>query len=1119
MAKPEPTKANVAENAYVFERDVTFQNLDGNTSIGRIDLYKRGCFVLEAKQGSEQTAPKDEFQLSDKPKKTKKGTAVRGTKSWDDAMVKARGQAEQYARALPTDEGWPPFLIVVDVGHSIELFADFTRSGKTYLPFPDPGSFRISMDKLADVEQRQKLRDVWTQPLSLDPSRRSAKVTRELADKLARLAKSLESSQLAPGRVAQFLMRCLFTMFAEDVELIPKDGFKDLLVSLKGEARHFPYVVSELWKSMNTGAFWQFKREKLKRFNGGLFEDCEALPLTEEQLALLIEASKANWREVEPAIFGTLLERALDPIERHKLGAHYTPRAYVERLVMPTIIEPLREEWDAVRTAAVTLATRGESKDAVETLRAFHRKLCETHVLDPACGSGNFLYVALEHMKRLEGEILNTLRDLGYKQTELITVDPHQFLGIEVNPRAAAIADLVLWIGYLQWHLRTRDLSQINEPIIRKFHNIECRDAVLAWSSIQPVLDENLQPVTRWDGRTTKPHPVTGEQVPDESSRVPVVKYLNPRKAEWPQADYIVGNPPFIGKLHIGRLLGEGYVETLRAVYEDVPDGADYVMYWWHRAAVEVSTKRSRRFGLITTNSIRQPFNRRVLGAAFNSPKPIHLAFAVPDHPWVDGEDGAAVRIAMTVGALGHGEGLFAAVSSETETGDGSVEVKLQTQLGMISEGIRVGANLCRAVQLAANSGIASMGPALGSRGFVIDEDKRNDFLSSEGPDAGTILRPLRNGRDLLDGARGVFAIDFSGYAETQIRNQFPRLYQHLYDTVRPERLQNRDERLRANWWQFRRSNELYRSMLAGLSQFVVTVETAKYRLFFITPANVLAEHGTISFGIADTAFLGILSSRIHVAWSLATGGTLEDRPRYNKTLCFETFPFPAFGAQQTTDNRIRELGEQLDAHRKRQQALHPGLTMTGMYNVLEKLRSGEPLTDKERIIHEQGLVSVLKQIHDELDAAVFEAYGWPVTLTDEEILERLVALNAERAAEEERGLIRWLRPEFQNPAAGRTTQTQLAIAEPEDDEAEPEAPTQKAAPKEKAKKLPLPDKLPDQVLAIRQQLASSSHPVTAADMAKRFAKAKADRIEELLQTMVIMGNARQVEGDKFVAA
>ena len=227
---------------------------------------------------------------------------------------------------------------------------------------------------------------------------------------------------------------------------------------------------------------------------------------------------------------------------------------------------------------------------------------------------------------------------------------------------------------------------------------------------------------------------------------------------------------------------------------------------------------------------------------------------------------------------------------------------------------------------------------------------------------------------------------------------------------------------------------------------------------------------------------------------------------------------------------RIRELGEELDTHRKRQQAQHPGLTITGMRHVLEKLRSGEPLTDKDKIIHEQGLVSVLQQIHDELDAAVFAAYGWPVTLTDEEILERLVALNAERAAEEQRGLIRWLRPEFQNPAAGRATQTQLAIDEP-DDEAEPEAEVSSTkgkrsfrtpVPKQSlgtSAKVPLPAKLPEQVLAIRQQLAAASVPLTAAEMAKRFTRGNADRIEELLQSLVTLGIAREVEGDKFVTA
>ena len=251
LPRPEPTRPNVEDNAYVFERDVTFQNLDGTTSIGRIDLYKRGGFVLEAKQGSEQPV-EDEFELAAKPAKRKKGTAVRGTKGWDDAMLKARGQAEQYARALPSEEGWPPFLIVVDVGHTIELFSDFTRSGKTYLPFPDPATFRIKLPTLADPEQQAKLKAVWTDPLSLDPGRRSAKVTRELAERLARLAKSLEAAKNKEGqpfalaRVAQFLMRCLFTMFAEDVDLIPRDGFKNLLARLQSKPQNFSEMVSAL---------------------------------------------------------------------------------------------------------------------------------------------------------------------------------------------------------------------------------------------------------------------------------------------------------------------------------------------------------------------------------------------------------------------------------------------------------------------------------------------------------------------------------------------------------------------------------------------------------------------------------------------------------------------------------------------------------------------------------------------------------------------------------------------------------------------------------------------------------------------------------------------------------
>ncbi len=616
VPRPDPTQPDDEHNAYVFERAVTFQNGDGTTSNGRIDLYKRSCFVLEAKQGSEKNK-EETFSLGVKPKKIKKGTATRGTKQWDDAMLAARGQAESYAKALPASEGWPPFIIVVDVGYSIELYSDFSRSGKTYIPFPDARSHRIFIKDLAQQDLRERLKLIWIDPMALDPSQRNAKITREVAARLANLAKSLEDSGHAPERVASFLMRCIFTMFAEDVKLIPERSFTDLLKKLKNRLDVFSDTVESLWKNMDEGGFSPILMEKLLRFNGGLFESCEALPVTEAQLELLTEASQSDWKDVEPSIFGTLLERALDPVERHKLGAHYTPRAYVERLVMPTIIEPIREEWVAVQAAAVTLAKGGKLVEAIAEVKAFHRKLCDTRILDPACGTGNFLYVTLEHMKRLEGEVLDILEGFGETQTKFeiegLTVDPHQLLGIEGNTRAVAIADLVLWIGYLQWHFRTRGDAKPREPVIKKFHNIEWRDAVLTYDREEIVIDEKGQSMTRWDGRTFKKHPVTGEYVPDETARIPLYHYVNARKAEWPEADYVVGNPPFIGNKRMRLALGDGYVEALRKTYNDVPETVDYVMYWWNKAAHLVRTGKVQRFGFITTNSITQTFNRRVL--------------------------------------------------------------------------------------------------------------------------------------------------------------------------------------------------------------------------------------------------------------------------------------------------------------------------------------------------------------------------------------------------------------------------------------------------------------------------------------------------------------------------
>jgi hypothetical protein len=321
-------------------------------------------------------------------------------------MLAARNQAELYAKAIP--DGWPPFLITVDVGYSMELYADFSLTGKNYAQFPDKNTYRILLNELTSPNVRERLRSIWLDPLSLDPTRISARVTREVAKQLAELARDLEDTY-EPAAVAGFLMRCIFTSFAEDVRLLRENSWTELLESLREDLTNFCPMVESLWHSMNSGGFSPIVREHVLRFNGGLFEKIEALPVTRSQLELLICASKAEWKDVEPAIFGTLLERALDPEERHRLGAHYTPREYVERLVVPTIIEPLREDWKTVQATAVTLSRSGDTNAARDVVRKFRRDLCSLTVLDPACGSGNFLYVTLEHLKRLEGEVIETL--------------------------------------------------------------------------------------------------------------------------------------------------------------------------------------------------------------------------------------------------------------------------------------------------------------------------------------------------------------------------------------------------------------------------------------------------------------------------------------------------------------------------------------------------------------------------------------------------------------------------------------------------------------------------------------------------------------------------------------
>lgn len=1108
---PHGSKANDSGNDYVFERRVFQDNGDGTQSFGRIDCYKRDCFILEAKQGSEGDRAaagrgEDDLDLFGQTAsvRLKRGTAKRGTPAWAKAMVQAKGQAERYAKALPVDHGWPPFLLVADIGYCIEVYADFTGTGKAYVQFPDRARYRIMLEDLAQEKVRERLKAIWTAPKALDPAARSARVTRDIADLLATVARRLEKRGHSAERTSGFLMRVLFTMFAEDSKLIPEKSFTNLLKNQREHPEHLEHQLSALWAAMDEGHFSPALGVPLKKFNGYLFKDRTAIALDSEELEVLIKAAEHVWTEVEPAIFGTLLERALNPKERSKLGAHYTPRAYVERLIAPTIMEPLRADWNGVRVAAADLIEQGKADDAKKLVEAFHGKLAGTRVLDPACGTGNFLYVAMARMKELEGEVLELLVELGDNQyvAELTghTITPENFLGIEINPRAAAIAQLVLWIGYLQWHFRVNGEGRAPpEPILQDIRTIENRDALISYASRELERDEHGKPVTRWDGETMKEHPVTGRMVPDETARAEVYRYDKPRAAAWPKADFIVGNPPFIGNKRMRVRLGDGYVEAVRKAYPKVKGSVDFVMYWWDIAARASVAKSIRRFGFITTNSITQPFNRSVIDRT-----KCNLAFAIPDHPWVDEKDGAAVRIAMTVGSAGETEGLLTEVTAELPLldGNGEVDIRVKDAKGIINSDLTLGSNVTTVSALRANGAISQQGVILVGEGFRLTEDEVSTVLDVE-EGSKRRVRPYIIGQDITQRRAKRWVIDTYGLTEADLRADHPHLYQLLLQRVKPERDQNRDRSFRQDWWLWGRPRPEIRELSANLNRVIVTCRTAKHRMFQFEEAKTIPDAKVIFIGLDDALHLGILSSRTHLVWALRIGAFLEDRPNYNHSDCFGKFPFPA-DVPEVLGARIRAEAEALDALRKQVLAEHADLTMTKLYNVLEALRAGEPLNDAERDIHERGLVSLIRQHHDAIDALVAEAYGWPVDLSDEDILTRLVALNKERTAEEAKGLIRWLRPEYQAPDYAAPIAQTLDLGDVP-------APLPDNV-------IPWPKKLPEQVRAVQSILATARAPLAAQDIARSFKGKRATTVRPVLDALTSLGMARRLGDGRYAA-
>jgi hypothetical protein len=588
-------------------------------------------------------------------------------------------------------------------------------------------------------------------------------------------------------------------------------------------------------------------------------------------------------------------------------------------------------------------------------------------------------------------------------------------------------------------------------------------------------------------------------------------------------AEFIVGNPPFIGASYLRARLGDEFTETLWHVHSHMNESADFVMYWWDRAAELLTRKGSilRRFGLITTNSVSQVFQRRVMERHFKAKKPISLVMAIPDHPWTKAtDDAAAVRIAMTVGEAGSTEGVLREVLKESGLDTDAPQIEFKESRGSIHSDLTIGADVTTAKALEANEGISSPGVKLHGGGFIVTRREAEHLGLGTRLGLERHIREYRNGRDLTSRPRGVMVIDLFGLDLDDVRKRFPEVYQHVSTSVKPDREQeaarsgsNDSLAYAREWWLFGKPRQEMRPALTNLPRYIATVETMKHRIFQFLDASILPDNMLTAIAISDAADLGILSSHIHVVWTLRAGGWLGvgNDPRYSKSRCFDPFPFP--DANNIQKQTIRVIAEELDAHRKRVLGEHPRLTLTGLYNVFEKLRAGtkpDELDEGDRTIFDDGLVLIMKELHDRLDVAVADAYGWPADLTGDEILAKLVALNKERAEEEKRGLVRWLRPDYQIPRFAKGVDKQAATEEGAQVAAELIAAVEQ--------KPSFPAGAVEQTAAVFAALAGANEPLDAKGLAAQFKRTRTTekKVGDVLASLARLGYVTSDDGKTF---
>lgn len=853
-------------------------------------------------------------------------------------LTAAFAQLQRYAIALEN----PPLLVVSDMA-TIVIHTNFTNTVQEI--------HTIAIEDLERPEVLQKLRWLFFEPERFKPGITREMVTERAAQAFAGMAQRLRDAGHDSHQVAHFLNRLVFCMFAEDIGILPGQLFTRLVESVRQRPDKLADKLRQLFSAMQSGG--DLGVDEVPWFNGGLFDSDDVLPLDGEAVTQLLACAKLDWSDIEPSIFGTLFERGLDPSKRSQLGAHYTDREAIMRIVRPVVIEPLEREWNTVKgTVGAMLegkATAVAKKKATGAYEAFLARLRATRVLDPACGSGNFLNLALLALKDLEHRVLLEAEALGFHR-DFPAIGPQNVLGIELNDYAAELARVSIWIADIQWCVRN-GMGYTRNPILRSLVGIECRDALL-----------------NEDGS----------------------------EAAWPAVDCIVGNPPFLGQRFILRELGDENTALLRSCYAGrVPGGADLVTYWFEKARAYIADGTAHRAGFVSTNSIRGGANQKVLARVCET---TCIFNAWSDEEWIN--EGAAVRVSLV--CFGNENGA---------TLNGNVVRAIHADL-TAGEGL----NLTQAVQLKENSGVSFSGFQMNGS-FDVPLDTAISWLSLPNPHRKSnaeVLHPYANAKDITSRSRNQWVIDFNGMTEVEAA-LYEKPFEWVVKYVKPERDEKREEYLRKKWWLHKRSSPELRKAISGLKRFIATPMVSKYRLFVWLPEIQLPENAAIVIARNDDTAFGILHSKFHELWALRMCSWMGkgNDPRYTPTTTFETFPFPAgltpnipasdyadSPHAQTIAEAARRLVELRDNWLNPAELVRREPEVVAGYpDRILPVNEAAAAELKRRTL--TNLYNVrpawLANAHATLDAAVAAAYGWPADLADDDILARLLALNLER--------------------------------------------------------------------------------------------------------------------------